>query len=218
MGSDGAAAYVDSLPKITLLHGYPITFAGHSIVNGKFISKLIKDFNEKIDNHSDALKSFEAFNKYIHNELPEVKSKFIGGAFYKDEPTLFSIHDGRVDMDRNGFVFSEDKLIQYLRNYAEKALACDEYQAIFEKIIYQFAKDNGGEHFIGGGITTVKITKGNKVEWLKNDFRSNEVYDYTDYVDSIEKQKIKINLIGKNTLPDVVEFMKAGKHYRLREK
>lgn len=207
-------AYIDSVPKLTLLNSqYPIALAGKSTLGDKFYINIINDFNNTEQIEKDISQSFVDFREYLLNLSPHLGASFVGGGYYNNAPYLFDFSDSTKHAGQDAFIFNHPELAPYLKKYADSLVSCERLIKILPPIIYDFAKDSKKEYEIGGPIAIIKITLGNKIEWVQNNFLFKQPKDYNTLVDLIENGKIKITPVVENGIIKAIDGMKSNPKY-----
>jgi len=203
-------AYIDSLPKLTLLiNRYPIAFAGKGNLLDKFYINIVKDFNKTEPKNKDVQSCFIDFREYLLNISPRIENTFIGGAYYDSAPWLFSFSDSIKTASQDMFYFNEPELTPYLKKYTDSNISCKKLAIILDSVIHKYAMDAHKEAMIGGPVSIIKISEGNKIEWMQNNLVHKQPKDYATLLSMIKTKKIKTIPVVKDGVRKAIEAMES---------
>lgn len=190
-------AFADSLPKLFLLNNkYPIAVTGGFSIHGKTCQSIISDFNLIEDPNKNVQQSFIDFKKYLLDKYKTFSSQFYGGGYYLGMPYIYSFTEKLQSADNNGFLNNiGNDLTPYLKVYIQNNYSCDQLVPVFESAIKLYSKDFHLEQTIGGPISLLKVTAGNRVTWIKNDFRNRNIKTFKELVNLVSEKENKNNFI-----------------------
>ena len=206
--SDFSSVYAsyDSNRKIYNLKQFVLATSGRGSIGGYNFNEIVEQFNATGFTDTSLIVTFRTFISYLKLRFPPSaypdwwrENAFIGGGFVNSRPHIVGIGKGLEfwDIDQ-GAVMNDPRVEKYLIKYLSKHIPL--IQAL-DSLYTEFEIEEN-ESLIGGPISIYKITTGNIIKCIYNDF-SNRSLTNNQLHDAIMNETIKINYFipfGKEVL------------------